>query len=314
MSSTPGSDPHPTSLRRGLTLGFIAYFIWGLLPLYFLALAPSGPWEIVAARILFSLVFCAILLTVTRGWGRFAAIARTPRILFTMALAAALIYVNWQVYVIASTTGQVVEAALGYFFTPVVTVFLGVFVQKEKLRPMQWAAVGVSIVAAVVLAVGYGRLPWIALSLAFSFGFYGLVKKRVATRVDAISGLTLETAWLTPVAIVQLVVVGATTGVMFGHVSAWHTVAMVGAGVITAIPLILFASASRHLPLVYIGFLQFIAPLMQLMVGVVVLHEDMPVERWVGFGIVWVSLILLMADMVVANRRRAAVPDVEPFD
>lgn len=305
MAPPPPLSEHRTS---GLIFAVSAHVLWGVLTLYFIALAPTTAWEIVAWRVIFSLVFCALLLTVTRAWRPLVALVRSPRILFTMALAGALIYVNWQTYVLATVTGHVVEAALGYFINPIVTVLLGVLVQRERLRPAQWVAVGLSAVAVVVLAVGYGAFPWIALVLAFSFGFYGLIKKRVGPAVDAVSGLTLETMWLTPVAIVQLVVVGLTTGITLGGYGAWHTVALAGAGVVTAVPLLFFAAASRRLPLVYMGFVQYVTPLIQFLVGVFVLHEAMPPERWVGFGIVWLALVVLSADMVVAARagRRVA--------
>jgi len=173
---------------------------------------------------------------------------------------------------------------------------------RERLRIWQWIAVGVSIVAVVVLTIGYGSLPWIALVLAFSFGLYGLVKKQVGRDVDAVSGLTLETAWLTPIAIVQLIVVGATTGITFGTVSTWNTIAMLGAGVITAVPLLLFAAAARRLPLIYMGFMQYFAPFIQFLVGVLLLHEEMPPERWFGFSLVWLALLILTVDMVMAAR------------
>ncbi|WP_373270198.1 EamA family transporter RarD [Leifsonia sp. NCR5] len=298
--------------RSGLVYAISAYVLWGILPIYFLSLVPASAWEIVAWRVLFSLVFCAILLTVTRSWRVFGALLLNKRVVFTMGVAGALIYVNWQTYVLATVSGHVVEAALGYFINPIVTVFLGVLVQREKLRVAQWVAVGVSIVAVVVLAIGYGSMPWIALILAFSFGLYGLIKKRVGGAVDAVSGLTLETMWLTPVAIVQLVVVGATVGITIGTVSVWHTVAMAGAGVITAVPLLFFAAASRRLPLVYMGFIQYFAPFIQFLVGVVVLHEAMPPERWFGFAIVWLALLILCVDMIVASRsgRKGAELDV----
>ena len=298
--------------RSGLVYAISAYVLWGVLPIYFLALAPTSAWEIVAWRVLFSLVFCAILLTVTRTWRAFGSLLTNKRVFFTMGLAGALIYVNWQTYVLATVNGHVVEAALGYFINPIVTVFLGVLVQRERLRIAQWVAVGVSIVAVVVLAIGYGSLPWIALILAFSFGLYGLIKKRVGGAVDAVSGLTLETMWLTPVAVVQLVVVSATVGITIGTVSVWHTVALASAGVITAVPLLFFAAASRRLPLVYMGFIQYFAPAIQFIVGVAVLHEAMPPERWVGFGIVWLALLILSVDLIVASRggRRGAELDV----
>ncbi|GAA1440010.1 EamA family transporter RarD [Leifsonia poae] len=298
--------------RSGLIYAISAYVLWGILPIYFLSLVPASAFEIVAWRVLFSLVFCAILLTVTRKWRAFATLLTNKRVVFTMGVAGALIYVNWQTYVLATVSGHVVEAALGYFINPIVTVFLGVIVQREKLRVAQWVAVGISIIAVVVLAVGYGSIPWIALILAFSFGLYGLIKKRVGPSVDAVSGLTLETLWLTPVAIVQLVVVGATVGITIGTISVWHTVAMAGAGVITAVPLLFFAAASRRLPLVYMGFIQYFAPFIQFLVGVVVLHEAMPPERWVGFSIVWLALLILAIDLVASARsnRRTAALDV----
>jgi chloramphenicol-sensitive protein RarD len=219
--------------------------------------------------------------------------------------------VNWQTYVYATLNGQVVEAALGYFINPIVTVLLGVIVLRERLNATQWVAMGISVVAVIVLAVGYGQLPWIALVLAFSFGLYGLIKKRVGPKVDAVSGLTLETAWLAPLAVVQLVFVGMTTGLTIGTAGAWHTVLLVSAGAITAVPLLLFAAASRRLPLIYMGFIQYFAPFIQFLVGVFVLQEPMPPERWIGFGLVWLALIVLTFDLlrgVRASRRLVVEP------
>ncbi|MFF1572775.1 EamA family transporter RarD [Leifsonia sp. NPDC058292] len=317
QSVQPAEEKPLTEHRRsGLIYAISAYVLWGILPIYFLSLVPASAFEIVAWRVLFSLVFCAILLTVTRKWRVFGALLTNKRVLFTMGAAGALIYVNWQTYVLATVSGHVVEAALGYFINPIVTVFLGVIVQRERLRVAQWVAVGVSVVAVVVLAIGYGSLPWIALLLAFSFGFYGLIKKRVGGSVDAVSGLTLETMWLTPVAIVQLIVVGATVGITLGTISVWHTVLLVGAGVITAVPLLFFAAASRRLPLVYMGFIQYFAPFIQFLVGVAILHEAMPPERWLGFGIVWLALLILTVDMIVAARsgRRQVALDVATIE
>ncbi|GAB3392555.1 EamA family transporter RarD [Humibacter soli] len=307
-ASTPvarDSSSEPLS-SRGLGFGIAAYVLWGFLPIYFIALEPAGPFEIVAWRVVFSLVFCAIALAVTRAWRAFGAILRRPRIVLIMGVAGVLIYINWQTYVYAALSGQVVEASLGYFINPIVTIFLGVIILRERLRLTQWIAIGISIVAVVVLTVGYGQLPWIALVLAFSFGFYGLVKKQVGKDVDAVSGLTLETAWLTPIAIIQLVVVGLTTGITFGHGSVWHSIAIVGVGVVTAVPLLLFAAASRRLPLVVMGFIQYFAPVLQFLVGVAILHEPMSPERWFGFALVWVALIMLTVDMVVTVRRERA--------
>jgi chloramphenicol-sensitive protein RarD len=298
--------------RSGLVFGVVAYALWGALPVYFLLMHPAGPFEIVGWRILFSLVFCVILLAVTRGFGRFRGVLRDRRALVSFALAGALIWVNWTVYVIAATSGRVVEAALGYFINPIVTILLGVFVLRERLRPLQWAAIGISAVAVVVIAVEAGALPWISLLLAASFGCYGLVKKRVG-RIDAVSGLTLETMWLAPVAVVQLVVVGATSGLAYGTAGAFTTIMLTSAGVVTAVPLLLFAASTRRLPLSVVGFLQYIAPILQLSIGVAVLHEAMPLGRWIGFGLVWVALALLIGESVAHGRsRRAGAPLPEP--
>lgn len=291
------------SFRSGLAAGVGAYLLWGAMPLYFLAMAPAGPFEIVAWRILFSLVFCAVLLTVTRTWRRLAAVARRPRTLLLLGLAGALIYVNWQVYVIATTSGRVVDAALGYFINPIVTVLLGVLVLGERLRPLQWVAVAVSAVAVLVLVLETGTVPWISLALAGSFGLYGLVKKGVGGTVDAVSGLTLETAWLVPVAAVQLGMVGSAAGLAFGSAGAVPTLMLASAGIGTAVPLLLFAASTRRLPLTVVGFVQYLTPVLQFLLGVLLLQEPMPAGRLIGFGIVWVALALLIAESAVVARR-----------
>ncbi len=288
--------------RTGLIFAASAYLLWGFLPIYFILLAPSGAFEVVAWRIVFSLVFCALLLAVTRRYRLFFALLTRPRISLTMAVAGVLIYVNWQTYVYSALSGQVVEASLGYFINPIVTVFLGVFFLREKLRPAQWAAVGISLLAVVVLAISAGSVPWIALTLAFSFGLYGYIKKRVGPAVDAVAGLSMETLWLLPVAVIQLVVVGLTTGITLGTVSTAHTLLLLGTGVITAVPLLFFAAASRRLPLVVMGFIQYFAPVIQFLVGVLVLNEAMSDARWIGFSLVWLALVILTVDAVVGAR------------
>ena len=290
-------------------MAVLAYALWGILPLYFLVLRPSGAFEIVAWRILFSLVFCAIIITVTRKWRALTAILGQPRIVFMMGLAAVFIFINWQVYVYATLDGKVIEASLGYFINPIVTVLLGVIFLRERLRIAQWIAVGTSLIAVVVLAFNYGALPWVSLALALSFGFYGLIKKHVGPAVDAVSGLTIETAWLAPVAVVQLAVVGTSAGLTLGTVSLAHTLLLVSSGVLTAVPLLLFAAAARRLPLVYLGLIQYLAPVLQFVVGAFVLHESMPPARWIGFALVWVALVILSIDVFVAGHRvRRASP------
>ena len=308
-TAPPASDRVSGS---GLAFAVTSYVLWGFLPIYFFALIPSGAIEIVSWRITLSVIFCAILLTVTRGWGRLRELVRDRATVGGLSLAAVFVLINWIVYIFAATTGHVVEASLGYFTNPIVTVLLGVFVLRERLRPLQWVAIGISVIAVLVLAIGYGSFPWIALTLAFSFGLYGLVKKRVGPKADAISGMTIETAVLTPLAVAALVVIGLTSGLSIGTISPLHTVLLLSAGIVTATPLILFAAAARRLPLVYMGLVQYFAPVLQLIIGIVFLHEAMPLERWIGFGIVWVALAILTFDMLRnTSRQRSAASAVE---
>lgn len=303
--------PAPSRISgSGLALALASYVLWGFLPVLFFLLRPSGAIEIVSWRIVLSLVFCAILLTVTRGWPRFIAILRDRTAMLTLSAAAVFILVNWLVFIFATITGRVVEAALGYFTTPIVTVLLGVLVLRERMRAAQWVAIAVSVVAVLALAIGYGAFPWLAIALAFSFGTYGLIKNRVGGRADAIGGLTVETAVLSPFAALALVVIATTTGLTIGTVGPLHTTLTLSVGVATAVPLILFAGAARRLPLIYLGLVQYLTPVLQLLVGVVLLHEEMPPERWLGFAIVWLALIILTVDMFahrVRQRSAAAV-------
>ncbi len=308
---TPASSTPTGGTTRGALYALGAYLLWGVLPIYFLQLAPTGPFEVVAWRIILAFVFCLVLLTVLRAWRPFLAIVRQPRLMLLTAVAGVLIYVNWQTYLYGALTGHVIETSLGYFINPIVTVLLGVIVLRERLRVLPWIAVGVAVVAVVVIVVGYGAFPWIALTLAFSFGFYGLVKKQIGPAVDAVSGLTLESLWLLPVAAVQLVFVANISGITLGTQGVVHTVLLLLAGAVTAVPLLLFASGARRVPLTVIGLLQFVAPIIQFVIGVWVLHEPMTAERWVGFALVWVALVMLSADSIAASRRhRQTVDDV----
>ncbi len=296
------ANPHQKLSRPGLLYSFGAYGMWGLFPLYFLALLPASPFEIVAYRIIFSLLFCLLLLTVTRGWKKYVALLRQRRILLTLALAGVLIYANWQIFIIAVVSGQVLESSLGYFINPIFTVILGVTVLKEKLRPLQWVAVGISFVAVLVLTFSYGKLPWISLALAASFGLYGLIKKRVGPRVDAISGLTIETMWVLPIAVLQLIIVGNLVGLTFFGFGWGHTLLLMSSGVLTALPLLLFAAGAKRLPLTAIGLIQYSTPVFTFLLALFVLHEEMPGSRWAGFILIWVSLTVLTVDMVRSAR------------
>lgn len=303
-------------LRRGTIFAFLAYGIWGLFPLYFHALEPSGAFEILAHRILWTLLFCVVVLVVRRDFGWVASVVHRPKLLAGLTLAALLIAANWVVYVLAVITGRTYAAALGYFLNPIVTVGLGVFVLRERLRPLQWAAVSVGAVAAVYLTVAGGEFPWIAVTLAFSFAFYGLVKKKVGASLDAMHSLTVETLVLAPVAVGVLFWLGAKGSTTFGSEGGLHTALLVAAGVVTAIPMLFFAAAARRIPLVTIGLIQFLTPMLQLLIGVVLLDEHVTGALWVGFGIVWIALLLLTIDSLrhgrTTRRARLAGPDVEP--
>lgn len=299
--------PDSRASRSGLLLAIGAYGLWGFLPAYFLLLTPSGAVEVVAWRVVLSLVFCIVLLAVTRAFRPFAVMLRDRRIMVLSLAAGILIAVNWTVYVYASTTGFIVEAALGYFINPIVTVALGVLVLRERLRPWQWIAVGISVVAVLVLAIGYGQPPWIALTLALSFGVYGLLKNRMGPRVTAVAGLTLETAWLTPLAVVVLALLASAGALTMGREGLGHAALLGLAGVVTAVPLLLFAAAARRLPLTVMGFIQYLAPLLQFAFGVAVMGEPMPPERWLGFALVWLALVVLTVDALRHRRRTGAV-------
>lgn len=298
---TDGLDSR-AEVRRGTLLGFAAYGLWGLFPLYFDALRPAGAFEILAHRILWTLLFCGVVLLVRRDLTWVRPLLRRPRLLAGTAVAAVLIAVNWVIYVVAVTSGNTSEAALGYFLNPLVTVALGVVVLGERLRVLQWVAVGIGVAAGVYLAVTGGRVPWIAIGLALSFALYGLTKKRIGVSLEALHGLTVETVVLAPVAVVTLAVVSARGGLAFGQHGGWHTTLLVLSGVVTAVPLLCFAAAARRIPLVTIGLIQFITPVMQLLCAVLLLGEHLPRERWIGFAIVWVALILLTADSLRGMR------------
>ena len=302
-SSTSVEAPRDEQ-RRGVVQGFCAYAIWGLFPLYFHALLPAGAWEILAHRIAWTFVFCLLLLAIRRDWSWIRSLLERRRFIAGIAVAAVLIAVNWILYVSAVVSGNVSEAALGYFLNPIVTVGLGVVVLRERLRPLQWVAVGIGVVAALYLSVGAGRIPWIALALAATFALYGLLKKRLGATLPALHGLTVETTVLLPVALGLVLWLGVTGTQTFTTEGTGHAALLVLSGAVTAAPLLLFAASARRVPLVTVGLLQFVTPVMQLLCGVVLLGESMSSQRWVGFGIVWLALVVLTVDSLMGVRRR----------
>lgn len=283
---------------RGVAYSAGAYVLWGLIPLYFLLLAPMSADEIVGWRVVFSMTFCVILVTVVRGWTNLRALLRHRRTVVLSGVGAVVIYLNWWLFTMAATTGNVVEAALGYFITPLVSVVLGVTFFHERLRPLQAVAFALSAVAVVILGVLYGHVPWTALAMAATFGLYGFIKKLVGTDADAVSGLAIETAWTLPLAAAQLVFVACTTGLQIGTLGALNMWALPFSGLVTALPLLLFAAGTRRVPLVFIGMLQFIEPIIQFFTGALLLHEPMPPERLLGFGFVWLAVALLVIDAI----------------
>lgn len=300
--------------RLGLLFGMFGYVSWGFIPLYFAVLEPAGSIEIVAHRVLWCLVFCAIALFFTHGYRRVLALLRSPRILLTITAASIFIAGNWLTYVYGVMTGRVVEVSLGYFINPLFTVLLGVVILHEKLSKLQWTAVIVGTVAVIVIAVAYGHLPWLALVVAFSFGMYGLLKNRVGKTVGALEGLSIESLALTPISLIYVLWIEiAGTGTFTGH-GAGHTLLLMGLGAVTAIPLLLFGAGARRIPLVWMGMLQYITPIMQFVLGVTVFGEHMPLSRWIGFFLVWAALAILTTDMLRRRRRRPAPAAAAPSD
>lgn len=287
-----------------------AYLLWGLFPLYWPLLAPSNALEVLAHRILWSLVVVIVLLGLTRRTAQVRAIAGDRRRLVQLALAAVFVAVNWGTYIYGVSSGQVVETSLGYFVNPIVTVLLGVLVLGERLRPAQWTALGAAFVAVVVLTVENGSPPWIALVLAFSFGFYGLLKKTAGT--GAIEGLAVETAVLLPVAAAYIAVLGVTGTGTFGSEGAGHAGLLALSGLVTAVPLLLFGAAASRVPLTTLGVLQYLAPTMQFLLGVTLLDEPLPLVKLLGFVLVWLGVVLFTADLVRHHRRQLRLAVTAP--
>nr|WP_244188098.1 EamA family transporter RarD [Streptomyces regalis] len=275
--------------------------MWGLVPLFWPLLKPAGAIEILAHRMTWSLVFVAIALVVVRRWAWAGELIRQPRRLALIALAAGVITVNWGLYIWSVNTGHVVEASLGYFINPLVTIAIGVLLLKERLRPAQWAAVGVGFAAVVVLTVGYGRPPWISLVLAFSFATYGLVKKKV--NLGGIESLAAETAIQFLPALGYLAWLTARGESTFTSEGPGHAALLAATGIVTALPLVCFGAAAIRVPLSTLGLLQYLAPVFQFLLGILYFHEAMPAERWAGFALVWLALTLLTADAWRSARR-----------
>ena len=285
--------------KTGLLFGVAAYVIWGAFPLYRPLLEPSTPLEIVSHRAVWSLFFCLIALGLSKQLKSTYTLLKNPRVFIRLLLAAALISVNWIVYIWGVNNGHVVECALGYYINPIIIIAFGVIMLREKMRRMQWVAVGFGAVGVLVLTIDYGRLPWIALALAISWGSYGLVKKQL--NLGALEGLAIETLLSLPFYGGYLIYIGLNGTGQLGS-SVGLSILLISAGIVTAIPLLLFNGSTTRLPFTIIGLLQYITPTLQFSIGVWVRHEAMPAARWVGFLIIWAALITLGIDLVKSSR------------
>lgn len=290
----------------GVLAAFLCYLIWGLFPLYFLLTAPASPLEIVAERVLFTLLFCAFLVPVTHQVKSLVAVLKSPQKLLILGAAGLLIFCNWLLYVIATTSQHVMEASLGYYINPVVSVALGVLFLGEKLRPLQWAGIAVAVLAVLVMCFFYGAVPWLGLGLAFSFGFYGLLKK-YAGSVPAVVSLSIETLVLAPIAALLMVTFAHRGGLTLLAEGQPHFWILAASGVVTAVPLLLFANAASRVPLSLIGMIQYLTPTMQFLLALWVTHETLSVGRWVGFSLIWVAATFFMIDSWRAHKTRLKI-------
>jgi chloramphenicol-sensitive protein RarD len=289
----------------GLTFGVSAYLIWGSFPLIITAASFANPFEVVVWRVVFGFLFAALLVTLTRTWAQTVELVRSPKKLGWVAVASLFIFVNWSVYVVAVATSNVLETSLGYFINPLITVLFAVVFLKEKLRKGQWVALGIGLIAVVILTFDYGRPPWIALVLAVSFATYSLAKNRVGGKIRALQSFTIESGIVLPFVLIQLWIVSRFTPIMIfsGVVEASILISF---GILTAIPLILFGAAASRVKLSTIGFIQYLTPILQFSVGYFILEEPMPPVRWIGFALVWVSLVVLTTDAL--RRRKPDLP------
>jgi chloramphenicol-sensitive protein RarD len=302
---------HEAERRTGVIFGLGAYGLWGTFPLFFPLLEPASPVEILAHRIVWSLAAVAFVLAIGRNMAALRAVLRDRRKALLLVGAALLIAINWGVFIYAVNSDHVIESSLGYFITPLVSAAFGVIIFRETLRRQQLIALGLGTIAVLVLTVDYGRLPWVALTLALTFGTYGLVKKIVD--VGAPESLAVETLVLLAPAIVYLTLLQGSGDGTFTDVGIDHAVLLMASGPVTAVPLLLFAGAVTRVPLTVVAMLQYITPTLHFLIGLLIVGEDMPTSRWIGFGLVWIALLVLTVDALrSAQRSRAAATAAEP--
>ena len=294
-------------MNKGILYGLGAYIMWGLFPIYWKWLQDIPALQVIGHRIIWSFIMLTIVMLVSRQWTKFRS-TLTPRVLGIYSVASLLLSANWLIYVWGVNAGHIVETSLGYFINPLLSVLLGMIFLGERLRPAQWFPLGLATSGVIYLTLTYGSLPWIALSLAFTFGFYGLVKKTAP--LGSLYGLTLETGLVFLPALGYLLFVENTGQGAFGHSNLVSVLLMVGAGVVTTIPLLMFASAARRIPLTMIGILQYIAPTLQFLLGVLIYKEAFTTAKLVGFSLVWIALISLWAEGILAHRAQKTVVEI----
>lgn len=294
--------------QKESSIGYVyavsAYVLWGTFPLIVAAASFANPFEVVVWRLVFGFLFAMLLLAFTKGFGKLWELITNPKRLGWLGVASLFIFINWTVYVVAVATGNVIESSLGYFINPLLTIMVAVIFLKEKLRPLQWAALAVAFASVVVLTIDYGRPPWIALTLAFSFATYSLAKNKVGGKINALHSFTIESGLLLPIAVIQFFLVASFTPIQFGVAGFWPTMVLIGFGVMTAIPLILFGAAASRIPLAMIGFIQYLTPSAVFILGISYFGEQMPPVRWIGFLLVWLGLAILTLDAVKELRRK----------
>lgn len=283
----------------GMAFGLSAYVIWGLFPFYWPLLKDAGPFEIVSHRAVWTLVFSLITLALLKQLTSTFALLKNRKIVLRLFLASFLISINWLTYIWAVNHDHVVESALGYYINPLVIIAFGVVILREKMRKLQWIAVGFGALGVLVLGLDYGRLPWVALALAFSWGSYGFVKKRL--QLGALESITIETLLSLPFYGGYLIYLANNGTGLFGS-SAHISLFFAGAGIVTAVPLLLFNGAATRLPMTVIGLMQYITPTILFAIGVWVRHEDMPPARWFGFVIIWFALVTAAIDLIKSSR------------
>ena len=300
------------AIGKGIGYGLSAYLIWGSFPIVIAALSFADPFEIVVWRVIFGFVFGIVAILVTRKFAEYRSVFRKPKQLLWISIAAVVIYINWQVYVFAVADNHVIEASLGYFINPLVTIALATIFLKEKLNVLQWSAVGLGTAAVLVMTFSLGQPPIIALLLAFSFGIYGLAKNRLGGKVSALNSFTIETTLLLPLGIAQLIFLASYTQIQFGSAGLIPSLGLAAYGFLTAIPLLLFGAAAKRVPLSYIGFMQYLTPTLQFLLGLFFFQEQMAPARWFGFVMVWLALAILSFDALrqLSNRTKETTPQI----